>query len=163
MQKVDSIATYNLVDPNGNVLLLHLGMMTNGERPGASRIPVWSFEGNHIPMPVRSHTWFNGFKEEVMLNWLKDHGWALRAIVNMSSGRATVIDLPTGESSKGNEEYKLSEAAITNGENALKIAINDMCNQGCILQAVSLYRLAHPCSLVDAKHAVDAIRFDNAT
>lgn len=162
MQKVDIITTYNLVDPNGNVLLLYLGMMTNGERPGASRRPVWSFAGNRIPMPVRSHTWVDGFKEEVMLNWLKDHGWALRAIVNMSSGKATVINLPTDEPSKG-EEYKLSDAAILNGENALKIAIKDMCNQGCILRAVYLYRLVNPCSLADAKHAVDAIRLDNAT
>lgn len=165
-EKILPLRCYNLLNENGKTLRMYLGRyenhreaMTHFDKDQGYR---WMFNGTQIPMPVRSETWFNGFPEHIMLDWLKGNGWALRSRVEMSTGKTTVYELPfVDEPSKGNEEYKLSDTAIRNGEDALQRAILDMCNDGCVLRAISLYRLAHPCSLVDAKHAVDAIRFDN--
>lgn len=167
MRKTETIKVYNLVNANGTRLRLELGRTIDGLR---DEYPIdskdngfrWRFVGKKIPMPVRSEYWFNGFPEEIMLNWLKENGWYPKTCVYMCNGTAHVYELP-----KGNEDpapaYELSEAAIRNGKCAMEDAIKMLCSNGYVLKAVSLYRYIHPCTLIDAKHAVDAIRFDNKT
>lgn len=161
-ENIDICYVYNLVDSNGTKLQLRLGRLKERQNHVLDRGFRWSFVGTKIPMPIRAYTWFNGFPENIMLDWLKGNGWALRSRVEMCTGKATVYELP-----KGNEDpapaYELSEAAIRSGKCALEDAIKMLCNNGYVLKAVALYRYIHPCTLVDAKHAVDAIRFDNKT
>ena len=59
----------------------------------------------------------------------------------------------------GNEEYKLSEVAIRQGEDALEVAIRNLCEEGYKLKAIALYRYVHHCTLSEGKAAVDAIQF----
>ena len=141
---------------------MELGIITNGLR---DEYPIdsndkgyrWRFIGENIPMPVRSKYWFNGFTENIMLDWLKGNGWYPRVCVYMN-GTAQVYELPKAdEPIKANEEYKLSEAAIRCGEDALHHAVCMLCKAGLKLRAVALYRYIHPSSLVDAKYAVDDI------
>ena len=171
-ENIDICYVYNLVDENGTKLQLRLGRLKGySDELLAYHCDQgfrWSFVGSKIPMPVRAYTWFNGFPENIMLDWLKGNGWALRSRVEMGTGKATVYELPfVDKPSKGNEkpteEYKLTDEAIRRGEAVLKEAIRLLCNNGSALSAIALYRLAHPCTLVEAKHVVDDIRFDNAT
>ena len=60
----------------------------------------------------------------------------------------------------GNEEYKLSKVAIRQGEDALEVAIRNLCEEGYKLKAVALYRYVHHCTLSEGKEAVDAIQFN---
>lgn len=57
----------------------------------------------------------------------------------------------------GNEECELSELAIRQGEDALEVAIRNLCEEGYKLKAIALYRYVHHCTL---KAAVDAIQFN---
>lgn len=59
----------------------------------------------------------------------------------------------------GNEEYKLSDMAVRQGKDALEFAIRNLCEEGCKLKAIDLYRYVHPCTLIEGKTAVDAIQF----
>ena len=95
MNEIITTRIYNLVDPKGTALQLRLGIYK--ERPNLPKVDRgirWSFIGTKIPMPVRAHTWFNGFPEPVMLDWLKANGWALHTAVDIPSGKATVYELP---------------------------------------------------------------------
>lgn len=163
-ENIDICYVYNLVDSNGTKLQLRLGRFkgfANANIVCDDRGFRWSFVGSKIPMPVRSYTWFNGFPEQTMLDWLKGNGWALRSSVEMSTGKATVYELPKAEEhSKGNETYELPIHAINAGERALKYAVRMMCDNGNKLDAVSLYRYVHPTRLLAAKDAVDAICLD---
>ena len=170
-EKIRTLRCYNLLNEDGRALRLYLGRYENHAEAmmdyGPDKGYRWMFEGGQIPMPVRSDTWFNGFPEAIMLNWLKENGWALHTTVDMHTGHAFVYELPFhDEPSKGNENpteaYQLTDEAIRRGKVILKEAIRLLCNNGSVLSAVALYRYVHPCSLVEAKHAVDAIRFDNA-
>lgn len=60
----------------------------------------------------------------------------------------------------GNEEYELSELAIRQGEDALEVAIRNLCKEGYKLKAIALYRYVHHCTLSEGKGAVDAIQFN---
>ena len=101
---IEVLRAYNFVNSKGTTLQLRLGRYKNGDD-----LPVgfhgdrgfrWSAKGTKIPFPVRNETWFNGFPEETMLNWLKENGWHLRAVVNMSSGKVKVYDLPKAPEAK---------------------------------------------------------------
>lgn len=157
MRNVNVLKVYNLVDSKGNKLRLRLGELRSRDDicvSSADKGYRWSFIGDNIPMPVRSLTWFNGFPEATMLDWLKGNGWYPQTCVDLNSGYAKVYDLP-----KGNE---ISDHIVVGGENALNRAIKLLCDGGSVLTAVQLYRYVnHPCSIADAKHAVDVIRFDN--
>ena len=59
----------------------------------------------------------------------------------------------------GNEECELSELAIRQGEDALEVAIRNLCEEGYKLKAIALYRYVHHCTLSEGKAAVDAIQF----
>ena len=156
MEKVIILKVYNLLDSKGTKLQLRFGVIDNfspsyhGERGYR-----WSFLGTKIPMPVRNGTWFNGFPEPIMLEWLKENGWHVQTIVDMSTGKANVFELPNGD-----EGYKLSELAIRQGEDALESAIRMLCDQGLKLKAIALYRYVHHCTLSEGKAAVDAIQFN---
>ena len=163
VRKIEVLKSYNLVNSKGTKLQLQLGI-ADGDVP--DRYPIcnadrgyrWRFIGTEIPMPVRSMYWFNGFAEEIMLEWLKGNGWYPQTCVHMYTGRADVYELPkANEPIKADEEYKLSEAAIRCGEEALHNAVCMLCKAGLKLRAVALYRYIHPSSLVDAKYAVDDI------
>ena len=100
-ENIAIIRTYNLVNTNGNKLQLQLGLdvevnanFRNGDPDKGYR---WSFIGTSIPMPVRSGTWFNGFPERTMLEWLAEHGWVCSTIVNMNTGKATVYAIDFSE------------------------------------------------------------------
>lgn len=163
MEKINTLKCFNLLDADGTKLRLYLGMLEDFREPGRAYSDTgfrWSFVGTKIPMPVRNATWFNGFPEATMLNWLMDNGWHPHTCVNMETGKATVYELPKGnEDPKGNE---IPSHVISGGEAALDYAIKMLCESGSVLKAVQLYRYAHNphCSLKEAKDAVDAIRFD---
>lgn len=166
MENMEVLKVYNLVNSKGNELRLELGLgnCTYDEYPKDTKDNGfrWRFFGYNIPMPVRAGYWFNGFSESVMLDWLKGNGWYPRTKVNMRTGRAMVYEQPdVYEASKGNESsYELTELMIGQGERALQFAIKTLADNGDKIKAVMLYRYIHPCPLIDAKHAVDAIQLD---
>lgn len=51
----------------------------------------WKLKGKHIPFPVRSNTWFEGFSSGIMLSYLNDCGYELEAVVNMNTGDIRVF------------------------------------------------------------------------
>ena len=51
----------------------------------------WKLKGKHIPFPVRSNTWFEGFSSGIMLSYLNDCGYELEAVVNMNTGNIRVF------------------------------------------------------------------------
>lgn len=107
-ENIDICYVFNLLDSNGTKLQLRLGRIKYSEDYLPDKGFRWSFVGPKIPMPVRAYTWFNGFPENIMLDWLKGNGWALRSRVEMSTGKATVYELPT---SNGNNIPELGKVA----------------------------------------------------
>lgn len=162
-EKITALVCFNLVNTDGVKLRLYLGRDEGyadcyGNPDKGFR---WSFVGTRIPMPVRAYTWFNGFPENTMLDWLKGNGWALRSRVEMSTGKATIYELPCAEEpSKGNETYELPIYAIHSGERALKDAVRLMYGNGDRISAISLYRYVHPSCMLAAHDAVRAICLD---
>lgn len=160
MDKIIHIKTQCFVNGQGHILNLRLGYDPTATGVQAMR---WSFMGINIPMPVRSGTWFHGFSEEIMFKWLKENGWEYKATIRADTGVMKAILLACncteakGTPATETEPYQLSEQGIENGNRALKQAIRMLCKNGWKLQAISLYRLVYPCSLLDAKHAVEAI------
>lgn len=110
MRDVKVCRVYNLVDNKGNKLQLRLGVLKNRKDDicisNADKGYRWSFIGEHIPMPVRSMTWFNGFPEEVMLNWLKGNGWYPQSCVDMYCGKCRVYELPKAEEVFESQRYQ---------------------------------------------------------
>ena len=147
---MDIIKIYNLLNPNGDKLQLRLGIFecTDGPKDAGFR---WSFVGAKIPMPVRSDTWFNGFPENIMLDWLKENGWLPHTCVNLESGEVKVYE-PSwkgnkSSSQKGNEhDPKLKQA--------LEKAITLLANDDCLVPAARVYSYLHDCSKIDALNAV---------
>lgn len=153
MRNVSVIRVYNLVDSKGNKLRLRLGMLSSCRDDvcisSADKGYRWSFVGEHIPMPVRSMTWFNGFKEDIMLSWLKGNGWYVCSCVNMDTGVTRVYELP-----KGNEtsidDYNADKLAFDK-------VIRDLVHNGKRISAVHTYRYAHGGTLRDAYYAIKEI------
>lgn len=114
MRNVKVIKVYNLINSNGNKLQMKLGMLQNrGSEVFISNEDEgyrWSFEGKNIPMPVRSMTWFNGFPEAVMLEWLNGNGWYPQTCVYMNGGHVIVYDLPTSNGDNISELEKEASA-----------------------------------------------------
>ena len=151
MEKIKVIRAYNFINEDGDKLQLQLGRYTNTEC-----IPYhgdmgfrWAFNGKKIPMPVRASTWFNGFPENIMLDWLKGNGWALRSCVDMNTSRATVCELPFIDNTrKGNTNI---------GERVFHSVIRELVASGRRLSASHLYRYANGGTLSDAEEAVREI------
>ena len=105
-KNTDIIHVYNFVDANGTKLQLNLGVLKEKEGlPKGDAGLRWSFVGTKIPVPVRAHTWFNGFPEPVMLDWLKANGWLLHTDVNPRTLNVKVHNLP--KTSEANEENEV--------------------------------------------------------
>lgn len=151
MEKVKTFRVYNLLNENGDKLRLCLGYVTNTTAmyEEANQILRWCFNGKKIPMPVRSGCWFNGFPENIMLDWLKGNGWHLRTRVDLDSGHAVVFDLPD---SKGNEEYIDSFV-----DKAIICAMKLMWTSGKHIKAIHLYRHLYGGTLDEAAIAVKGI------
>jgi hypothetical protein len=171
--EIKPIKTILLRDPNGNELRLTLGKIEDmvaynrfmGSANNDDKGFRWRFVGSKIPIPIRSYEWFNGFPEDTMLSWLTFQGYTVAAVTNHISGYVYVVKGNENHVNKGNESHtkvQLTEEAIRRGEATLKAAVRLLCDQGSVLSAIALYRYVHSCSLLDSKHAVDAIRFDNA-
>lgn len=157
-EKITALVCFNLVNADGVKLRLYLGRNESyadcyGSPDKGFR---WSFVGTKIPMPVRAHTWFNGFPENIMLDWLKGNGWALRSRVDMGTGKTTVYELPfADEPSKGNEiPGHICEEV---NRQAFEDAIIRYMSEGHILMAVRLYRYAHGGTLCNARDKVREI------
>ena len=156
-ENIDILRTYNLVNSKGNKLRLYLGRIEGSDDYFGDKGFRWCFVGSRIPMPVRSGTWFNGFPEHIMLDWLKGNGWALHVSVTMSTCVATVCDLPDDEPSKGNENPYTGLIRYTADERAFCEVIRDLVKSGKRIQADRLYRYANGCDLKDAVRAVREI------
>lgn len=155
MKKIKTLHCYNLVNADGRKLLMYLGRI-NGYNCDLSSDPDkgyrWMFVGGAIPMPVRSNTWFNGFPESIMLDWLKGNGWVLRSSVSMATGKATVFDLPK-ESENDKDwpiHYEQDEPVFLN-------VIRSLMENRKPASAARLYRFCYGGSLANAKLAVDGI------
>ena len=152
MEKIVVHKVYNLVNPNGDKLQLKLGWIKDCTLYGWR----WSFEGKKIPMPVRSCTWFNGFPEPVMLEWLKANGWAVRTIVHPCDGSAEVFDLPQAPNATENR-HGLDEHTFEICKNGFNEAMRYLVTNGKRLAAVRVYRYANGGSLGEAVHAINDI------
>ena len=157
MENMEVLKVYNLVNDKGNTLQLELGVgdRTPGEYPYEDKDNGlrWRFYGYIIPMPVRSGYWFNGFTENVMLDWLKGNGWYPRTCVNMRTGRALVYELP-----KGNEEdIRILPERHEHEECVFRDTIRDLVSNGKKMRAVALYRYANGGDIRDAYDAVTEI------
>lgn len=121
----------------------------------------WSFIGSKIPMPVRNGTWFNGFPENIMLEWLKANGWHLRTNVCMCDGKATVYELPKAEEpSKANEPTFGTDKYPAYGEldrPTFECVIRKLVNECNKVTAVRLYRYVHGGTLHNANAKVSEI------
>lgn len=160
-ENIDILRTYNLVNSNGNKLRLYLGRIQGSDDYFSDRGFRWCFVGNKIPMPVRSGTWFNGFPENIMLDWLKGNGWALHTSVAMDTGVATVYELPFyDEPSKGNEKsFDPYEIPIhyEADKKTFDELMRELVHTGQRVTAVRAYRYAHGGSLRNAHNAVKEI------
>ena len=162
MRDVKVFKVFNLVDNNGNKLQLRLGCLKSraGEVciSNADHGYRWSFIGKKIPMPVRSGTWFNGFPEDTMLDWLRESGWALHTCVWMGDGSAIAYELPDSpESSKGNDAAVANAGLHEFFKSTFDDVIKDLVKEQKRITAVRVYRYAHGGSLQDATNAVREI------
>lgn len=157
MEKVDIIKVYNLLDANGNKLQLRFGQIVawelhfNGGRDKGFR---WSFIGHNIPMPVRNRTWFNGFPESIMLDWLNRNGWYIQTCVDMSSGKADVYELPNGDDDLCIE---ITPERDREDEEAFCKTIRELVHNGKLTSAIRIYRYANGGTIYDAHQAVTEI------
>lgn len=154
--KIYPLISYALINENDEHLTLQYGrvMDDNGNVMSGVKEQRWRFLGTHIPMPVRSNTWFEGLSTREMLAWLYEAGYELQARVNLSSG---VVYAPKGNKEPKREVPGLSDVAISLGEKALQRAIRCMCNDNLKLNAIALYRYFNGGTLQEARNAVTEI------
>ena len=106
--KVKLIKTILFRDRNGNKLRLTLGQIEDmeaywrfmGYRNADDKGFRWRFVGTHIPMPIRSYEWFNGFPEDTMVSWVKAQGYEMVAVTSHETGSVYVVKGNTTEPSK---------------------------------------------------------------
>ena len=158
MRNIKIVRVYNLVNSKGNKLMLELGVITDGLR---DEIPYfradkgyrWRFIGRNIPMPVRSLCWFNGFPEDIMLDWLKGNGWYPQTRVEMSNGYAHVYELPKGDE----EDISILPERYEHEECVFRDVIRDLVSNGNKMRAACLYRYANGGDIYAARDAVREI------
>lgn len=150
MENIKAIKAYTLVNANGISLTMRLGKGTADEYNRHDQGWRWMCLGTQIPFPVRNGTWFNGFPEATMMNWLMDNGWTLQAVVNMATGRAKVYDT--------NKANAVPEYLASMGEVAMIAAVKLLWDNGKHLKAINLLRYHRPWLTVgEAKDAVETI------
>lgn len=162
MRDIKTFRVYNLVDSKGNKITLELGIIVckRDDIPleSADKGYRWRFIGKHIPMPVRSRCWFNGFEESIMLDWLKGNGWYPRTCVDMCNGYAKVYELPNApEASKGNDIEFVTADPHELYKSTFDDVIKELVKEQKRIAAVRVYRYAHGGSLSDATRAVKEI------
>lgn len=116
--KVKLIKTILFRDSNGNDLRLTLGKIEDMEAYNRfmgfanddDKGFRWQFVGAHIPMPIRSYEWFNGFPEDIMANRVKSQGYEVVAVTSHVTGSVYVVKGNAHEPSKGNELTTAIEA-----------------------------------------------------
>ena len=159
LKEVNIIRVYNLVNAKGTALQLQLGVknLEPQDKYYGDTGFRWSFVGTEIPMPVRAHTWFNGFPENTMLDWLKANGWYPKTSVDMQTGKAKVYELPKAPSEMetlGTDQFPArSEFDKTVFEHVIRSLVSD----GNKARACRVYRYAHGGKLTDALKAVEFI------
>lgn len=140
MKNIEVIKVYNLVNANGDKLLLRYGKLmarTNELFTSSADMGLrWSFAGKKIPMPVRSRTWFNGFPKEIMIQWLNEQGWFVATEVLMTTGEAKAYELPEPE-----EEYLTTD--LVKDEEEFFALVRELCDNGKALEAMHLCRYTH--------------------
>ena len=155
MEKITTLKVYNLLDSKGNKLQLKLGHIDNfsptyhGERGYR-----WSFIGTRIPMPIRNGTWFNGFPEHTMIEWLNGNDWYVQTCVDMCSGKADVFDLPNGNDDLN---VKIVPERCEADERAFCELIRELIHNHRRVSACHLYRYANGGDLHDADKAIREI------
>lgn len=157
MRDIKVLKVYNLVDSKGNKLRLRLGILKSMEAVCALNADQgyrWSFVGEHIPMPVRSMTWFNGFPDNVMIDWLKGNGWYPRTCVHMDDGRCHVYELPKGDEEPDRDYIKTQQQV---DKDVFYRVIRGLVSNGKRLDAARVYRYAHGGTLRNAADAVNII------
>ena len=144
---------YNLLNPNGAKLQLRLGIVNSGDEFCGHKDTGlrWSFVGTKIPVPIRSGTWFNGFPENIMLEWLKSNGWSVCTCVNCITYNVTVYE----PSQKGNESSsQKGNAPDVLIERELNHAMELLIEAKRPLGAERLYKHIHDCSYLEATKVV---------
>ena len=153
---IKTLKCFNLCNASGDKVYLYLGIdesiaLARGKDTGYR----WRFVGTKIPMPVRNGTWFNGFPESVMLDWLKGNGWYAESCVNMNTGRYKVFNLPKGnEKSTGTTEFPIH---MEQEKPIFERVICELMDAGRSATATRLYRYAHGGGVRSAYEAVKAI------
>lgn len=149
MPEIKTIKVFLLVNPNGDKIQLHFGMLKNpkdcnGDKDTGFR---WMFTGKKIPMPVWSGDWFKGHPETTMLDWLKANGgWVVHAIWSVKANKLTVLDLPATPVEKRDELGP-----------AINKAIWQLYVDGHKKQARDLHHISTGCSYHDACLSVEEI------
>lgn len=159
---IEKLKCFNLKNAEGERLRLYLGQDRNLiDSYGSDNGYRWCFIGTKIPMPVRNGTWFNGFPEATMMNWLMDNGWIPETAVDMQTGKATIFNvlISDPEPDKGNVNFAtdLSDSMLETYVHNLNEVIRFLCKNEKKVSAIRLYRLYYGGRLVDAKNAVDHI------
>ena len=73
------ITAHHFINAANESLTLNIGRLTDetGEPVRSALAIRYCLTGRHIPMPVRSGTWFESVSFPVMKKWLKDNGWQM--------------------------------------------------------------------------------------
>lgn len=102
MEKVMHIKSYLFSDGKHD-LALKYGRVTFDDQILPEEIyQRWAFNGLHIPFPIRSGTWFEGFSSGVMIDYLKSAGYSYKGCVNILTGHM-YVNTAYEPSQKGNE------------------------------------------------------------
>lgn len=152
---VKPIIAYTLMNTKGQKLLMQLGIDEDSPILETRR---WRFFGQHIPMPVHSGQWFNGFSLKTMLDWLAANGgWHLVATVYLKSGLAVMYDLSIND----DEEPVPEEAPIESkmkqhelDEDFVNFTIYQMWQAGLKARAMRLYQKLYGLDISTAGNAV---------
>ena len=133
---MDIIHVYNFVDANGAKLQLNLGVLKEKDTlPKGDAGLRWSFVGTKIPMPVRAHTWFNGFPAETMLDWLKANGWHLHTDVNPRTCAVKVHELPKAPETNSEDEWKY--IVLEDAESCTAWPVHNFANAKCMQDTIN--------------------------
>lgn len=111
----------------------------------------WKLKGKHIPFPVRSNTWFEGFSSNVMLSYLNDCGYELEAVVSMKTGDIRVFPCRV----KADElNINIVEPNVNDASYHIKNCICRVARGGDNLSAIRLVKHFYGLNFTEAYNAV---------